>query len=77
MITSRSLRLTAHPGPQHVSDTKVRYKVLDGGVEFVEVIPKNPSGKLQVSLVRWPGFAPLLIMIVSQSDGFCEKRLRS
>ena len=30
---------------QHVSDHKVRYKWL-AGIEFVESIPKNPSGKL-------------------------------
>ena len=33
---------------KHVSDHKVRYKWLDGGVEFVNVIPKNPSGKILV-----------------------------
>lgn len=36
---------TALPSAQHVSDHKVRYKWLSG-VEFVESIPKNPSGKL-------------------------------
>ncbi|KAI8459864.1 hypothetical protein BY996DRAFT_4575464 [Phakopsora pachyrhizi] len=29
-----------------VSESKVRYKWLDGGVEFVDSIPKNPSGKI-------------------------------
>jgi len=31
---------------KHVSDVKVRYKWLAGGIEFVDVIAKNPSGKL-------------------------------
>ena len=29
-----------------MSDAKVQYKHLSGGVEFVDVIPKNPSGKI-------------------------------
>lgn len=33
---------------KHVSDHKVRYKWLDGGVVFIDVIPKNPSGKILV-----------------------------
>ncbi|KAF7346115.1 Phenylacetyl-CoA ligase [Mycena sanguinolenta] len=31
---------------KHVADNKVAYKHLAGGVEFVESIPKTPSGKL-------------------------------
>jgi len=31
---------------KHVSDAKVAYKRLAGGVEFVDSIPKNASGKL-------------------------------
>ncbi|KAG8949718.1 hypothetical protein FRC04_008258 [Tulasnella sp. 424] len=37
---------------KHISDVKVRYKWLDGGVEFVDVIPKNPSGKLLRRFLR-------------------------
>ncbi|KAG8862452.1 hypothetical protein FRB96_001523 [Tulasnella sp. 330] len=37
---------------KHVSDHKIRYKWLDGGVEFVDVIPKNPSGKLLRRFLR-------------------------
>ncbi|CAK5284395.1 unnamed protein product [Mycena citricolor] len=29
-----------------VADNKVRYKHLDGGIEFADFIPKNPSGKI-------------------------------
>ncbi|KAG8962775.1 hypothetical protein FRC00_008814 [Tulasnella sp. 408] len=36
---------------KHVSEVKVRYKWLDGGVEFVDIIPKNPSGKLLVNTI--------------------------
>jgi acyl-CoA synthetase (AMP-forming)/AMP-acid ligase II len=35
---------------KHVSDYKVRYKWLDGGVVFIDAIPKNPSGKMLVCL---------------------------
>jgi len=37
---------------KHVADVKVHYKRLEGGVEFVEVIPKNPSGKLLRRVLR-------------------------
>ena len=29
---------------RHVARNKVAYKHLKGGVEFVDIIPKNPSG---------------------------------
>lgn len=31
---------------QFVMDAKSRYKWLDGGIEFVDSIPKSPSGKI-------------------------------
>ncbi|KAF8640955.1 hypothetical protein AX17_000601 [Amanita inopinata Kibby_2008] len=31
---------------KHVADAKVQYKWLAGGVEIIDVIPKNPSGKI-------------------------------
>ena len=37
---------------QHVSDAKVAYKHLAGGVEFTDSIPKNPSGKLLRRFMR-------------------------
>ena len=37
---------------QHVADHKVHYKRLTGGVEFVDSIPKNPSGKLLRRFLR-------------------------
>jgi 4-coumarate--CoA ligase len=37
---------------QHVSDAKVQYKWLAGGVEFTDVIPKNPSGKILRRILR-------------------------
>lgn len=37
---------------KHVSDAKVKYKWLTGGVEFLDVIPKTPSGKLLRRLLR-------------------------
>jgi 4-coumarate--CoA ligase len=35
-----------------VSDVKVQYKWLKGGVEFIDAIPKNPSGKLLRRVLR-------------------------
>lgn len=37
---------------QYVEDGKVAYKRLAGGVELVESIPKNPSGKLLRRVLR-------------------------
>jgi acyl-coenzyme A synthetase/AMP-(fatty) acid ligase len=37
---------------QHVADHKAHYKWLKGGVEFLEVIPKSPSGKILRRLLR-------------------------
>lgn len=37
--------------PQHVAEHKVNYKHLVG-VEFIDVIPKNPSGKLLRRFLR-------------------------
>ncbi|OJA18473.1 hypothetical protein AZE42_04979 [Rhizopogon vesiculosus] len=37
---------------KHVTDNKIAYKSLAGGVEFIDVIPKNPSGKLLRRLLR-------------------------
>ena len=36
---------------QHVAERKAKYKRL-AGVEFVDVIPKNPSGKLLRRVLR-------------------------
>lgn len=37
---------------KHVSDHKARHKWLKGGVEFIDVIPKSPSGKILRRLLR-------------------------
>ncbi|KIM66784.1 hypothetical protein SCLCIDRAFT_1147594 [Scleroderma citrinum Foug A] len=37
---------------KHVADTKALFKQLAGGVEFVDSIPKNPSGKLLRRVLR-------------------------
>ncbi|KAJ7601054.1 phenylacetyl-CoA ligase [Mycena floridula] len=37
---------------KHVSDNKISYKHLAGGVEIVSAIPKNPSGKLLRRVLR-------------------------
>jgi acyl-coenzyme A synthetase/AMP-(fatty) acid ligase len=37
---------------KHVEEHKARHKWLKGGVEFVGVIPKSPSGKILRRLLR-------------------------
>lgn len=53
MLYRRTLvpRLLTKDNGQHVSDHKTHFKWL-AGVEFVEVIPKNPSGKLLRRVLR-------------------------
>lgn len=37
---------------KHVEDHKSKHKWLKGGVEFIDVIPKSPSGKILRRLLR-------------------------
>ncbi|KAL0951462.1 hypothetical protein HGRIS_008150 [Hohenbuehelia grisea] len=37
---------------KHVEVAKVRYKWLTGGIEFIDAIPKNPSGKILRRVLR-------------------------
>ena len=37
---------------KYVEEHKARHKWLKGGVEFVDVIPKSPSGKILRRLLR-------------------------
>ena len=37
---------------KHVQDHKAHYKWLKGGVEFLDAIPKSPSGKILRRLLR-------------------------
>lgn len=37
---------------KHVADHKTDYKKLRGGVEFIDVVPKSPSGKILRRLMR-------------------------
>jgi|SRR5579862_848168 len=37
---------------KHVEEHKSRHKWLSGGVEFIDVIPKSPSGKILRRLLR-------------------------
>ena len=41
-----------HSIAKHVRDHKARHKWLDGGIEFIEEIPKSPSGKILRRLLR-------------------------
>ncbi len=44
--------LVARDIAKHVQDHKARHKWLKGGVEFLDVIPKSPSGKILRRLLR-------------------------
>lgn len=37
---------------KHVQEHKARHKWLKGGIEFIDVIPKSPSGKILRRLLR-------------------------
>lgn len=37
---------------KHVENDKARHKWLAGGVEFIDVIPKSPSGKILRRMLR-------------------------
>ena len=37
---------------KHVEKEKARHKWLAGGVEFIDVIPKSPSGKILRRMLR-------------------------
>jgi len=45
-------RITAREIAKHVEEHKARHKWLKGGVEFIDVIPKSPSGKILRRLLR-------------------------
>lgn len=47
---------------QHVADHKVKYKWLTGGVEFIDMIPRTPSGG-QFILFRISGEPGLIGLI--------------
>jgi acyl-CoA synthetase (AMP-forming)/AMP-acid ligase II len=51
-VITHHLFATFTPAFQYVSDAKVQYKWLKGGVEFIDAIPKNPSGKLLRRVLR-------------------------
>ena len=37
---------------RHVEEHKARYKWLKGGIEFIDAVPKSPSGKILRRLLR-------------------------
>ncbi|KAF2440168.1 acetyl-CoA synthetase-like protein [Karstenula rhodostoma CBS 690.94] len=45
-------RILARSIQKHVEDHKARYKWITGGIEFIDVIPKSPSGKILRRLLR-------------------------
>ena len=45
-------KLTAEDVKKHLSTKLANFKRLDGGVVFLDVIPKNPSGKILKRLLR-------------------------
>jgi ribosome assembly protein SQT1 len=45
-------RIVARQIQKHVEEHKARYKWITGGIEFIDVIPKSPSGKILRRLLR-------------------------
>lgn len=45
-------RVLARDIQKHVEKTKARYKWISGGIEFIDEIPKSPSGKILRRLLR-------------------------
>jgi acyl-coenzyme A synthetase/AMP-(fatty) acid ligase len=45
-------RMVVRDIQRHVEKSKARHKWLRGGVEFIDVIPKSPSGKILRRLLR-------------------------
>ena len=37
---------------KHVRDHKAKHKWLSGGIEFIDVVPKSPSGKILRRLLK-------------------------
>lgn len=50
--SSKSDEETAKEIMKYVEENKAPYKWLKGGVEFVDIIPKSPSGKILRRLLR-------------------------
>lgn len=51
-MSSRSDEEMAAEIIKHVQDHKAHYKWLKGGIEFIDAIPKSPSGKILRRLLR-------------------------
>jgi acyl-coenzyme A synthetase/AMP-(fatty) acid ligase len=45
-------RILARDIQKYVEQHKARYKWISGGIEFIDVIPKSPSGKILRRLLR-------------------------
>lgn len=45
-------RIVARQIQKYVEEHKARYKWITGGIEFIDVIPKSPSGKILRRLLR-------------------------
>lgn len=45
-------RIVARSIQKHVEEHKARYKWITGGIEFIDVIPKSPSGKILRRMLR-------------------------
>lgn len=45
-------RMVARDISRHVEQHKAKHKWLKGGVEFIDIVPKSPSGKILRRLLR-------------------------
>lgn len=51
-VNSKDDSTLAREIQKHVEDHKARYKWISGGIEFIDVIPKSPSGKILRRMLR-------------------------
>lgn len=51
-VVRRTEELSAEAVKTYMAERLARYKRLDGGVVFVEVVPRNPSGKILKKVLR-------------------------
>jgi acyl-coenzyme A synthetase/AMP-(fatty) acid ligase len=52
VVKEENDRVLARDIQKHVEEHKARYKWISGGVEFIDEIPKSPSGKILRRLLR-------------------------
>ncbi len=56
-----------------MSDAKATYKWLKGGVEFIDEVPKNPTGKIVCYILAFSAFRSLRKFLFSAPSVFARQ----